>query len=112
MQMEKYNWYFMRTWGLKADVWLPVYCKGVKNCFVFEFICSSAPKVPPFRIPVQASPGKLFTGYRPGDPIMTEDDEYFTIPQVIASYLGASDSSWPVWNSPFITFFCICSQIL
>uniref|UniRef100_A0A8C2U9P7 Tectonic family member 2 n=1 Tax=Coturnix japonica TaxID=93934 RepID=A0A8C2U9P7_COTJA len=32
-------------------------------------------------IPVQASPGKVFTGYRAGDPIMTEDDEYFTIPQ-------------------------------
>ncbi|XP_015733299.1 tectonic-2 [Coturnix japonica] len=42
---------------------------------------SSAPRVRPFRIPVQASPGKVFTGYRAGDPIMTEDDEYFTIPQ-------------------------------
>ncbi|NXL90816.1 TECT2 protein, partial [Alectura lathami] len=41
----------------------------------------STPRVPSFKLPVQTSPGKLFTGYRQGDPIMTEDDEYFTIPQ-------------------------------
>ncbi|NXY88578.1 TECT2 protein, partial [Alcedo cyanopectus] len=41
----------------------------------------STPKVPSFKIPLQASPGRLFTGYRHGDPIMTEENEYFTIPQ-------------------------------
>ncbi|KFZ45802.1 Tectonic-2, partial [Antrostomus carolinensis] len=41
----------------------------------------STPSVPPFKIPLQASAGKLFTGYRQGDPIMTEENEYFTIPQ-------------------------------
>ncbi|KAM4648918.1 tectonic-2 isoform 2-T2 [Amazona ochrocephala] len=41
----------------------------------------STPKVPSLKIPLQISPGKLFTGYSRGDPIMTEEDEYFTIPQ-------------------------------
>lgn len=82
--------------GLEGRCLITCVKQGAKNCFIFGLICSSAPRVPPFRIPVQASPGKLFTGYRPGDPIMTEDDEYFTIPQVIAPCLGASDSSWLV----------------
>ncbi|NXJ08828.1 TECT2 protein, partial [Odontophorus gujanensis] len=54
----------------------------------------SAPGVPPFKIPVETSPGKLFTGYRPGDPIMTEDDEYFTIPQ--QSLVGQCVGNAPV----------------
>ncbi|NWS40182.1 TECT2 protein, partial [Probosciger aterrimus] len=41
----------------------------------------STPKGPSFKIPLQTSPGKLFTGYSQGDPIMTEENEYFTIPQ-------------------------------
>ncbi|XP_068767765.1 tectonic-2 isoform X3 [Struthio camelus] len=41
----------------------------------------STPRVPSFKIPLQTSPGRLFTGYRQGDPVMTEDDDYFTIPQ-------------------------------
>ncbi|NXT19039.1 TECT2 protein, partial [Syrrhaptes paradoxus] len=41
----------------------------------------STPKAPSFKIPLQTSPGKLFTGYRQGDPIITEENEYFTIPQ-------------------------------
>ncbi|XP_064531221.1 tectonic-2 [Pseudopipra pipra] len=41
----------------------------------------STPKVPAFTIPLQTSPGRLFTGYRQGDPIITEENEYFTIPQ-------------------------------
>ncbi|NXL43582.1 TECT2 protein, partial [Podilymbus podiceps] len=42
---------------------------------------TSTCKAPSFKIPLQTSPGKLFTGYRQGDPIMTEENEYFTIPQ-------------------------------
>ncbi|KFQ67710.1 Tectonic-2, partial [Phaethon lepturus] len=42
---------------------------------------TSTPRVPPFKIPLQTSPGKLFSGYRQGDPIMTEENEYFTLPQ-------------------------------
>uniref|UniRef100_A0A8C3L6R8 Tectonic family member 2 n=1 Tax=Chrysolophus pictus TaxID=9089 RepID=A0A8C3L6R8_CHRPC len=66
--------------------WFPLLCvqSSLSNTPFLGYFYDgsiSAPKVPPFRIPVQASPGKLFTGYRPGDPIMTEDDEYFTIPQ-------------------------------
>uniref|UniRef100_A0A8C3DHS3 Tectonic family member 2 n=1 Tax=Corvus moneduloides TaxID=1196302 RepID=A0A8C3DHS3_CORMO len=38
-------------------------------------------EVPSFKIPLQTSPGKPFTGYREGDPIITEEDEYFTVPQ-------------------------------
>ncbi|NWU65687.1 TECT2 protein, partial [Pterocles burchelli] len=41
----------------------------------------STPKVPSFKIPLQTSPGRLFTGYRQGDPIITEENEYFTVPQ-------------------------------
>ncbi|XP_054248766.1 tectonic-2 [Indicator indicator] len=41
----------------------------------------SAPRFPSFKIPLQISPGRLFTGYRQGDPIMTEENEYFAIPQ-------------------------------
>ncbi|KAM8992974.1 tectonic-2 [Ara ararauna] len=41
----------------------------------------STPTVPSFKIPLQISPGKLFTGYSQGDPIMSEENEYFTIPQ-------------------------------
>ncbi|RMC05735.1 hypothetical protein DUI87_17278 [Hirundo rustica rustica] len=42
---------------------------------------TSTPKVPSFKILLQTSPGKPFTGYREGDPIITEEDEYFTVPQ-------------------------------
>ncbi|NXM67519.1 TECT2 protein, partial [Serilophus lunatus] len=42
---------------------------------------TSTPKAPSFTIPLQTSPGKLFTGYRQGDPIITEENEYFTVPQ-------------------------------
>ncbi|NXN15659.1 TECT2 protein, partial [Indicator maculatus] len=41
----------------------------------------STPRFPSFKIPLQISPGRLFTGYRQGDPIMTEENEYFAIPQ-------------------------------
>uniref|UniRef100_A0A8B9II68 Tectonic family member 2 n=1 Tax=Anser cygnoides TaxID=8845 RepID=A0A8B9II68_ANSCY len=41
----------------------------------------STPGVPSFQIPLQTSPVKVFTGYSQGDPIMTEENEYFTIPQ-------------------------------
>ncbi|XP_069727335.1 tectonic-2 [Phaenicophaeus curvirostris] len=42
---------------------------------------TSTPRFLPFKIPLPASPGKLFTGYGKGDPIMTEENDYFTIPQ-------------------------------
>lgn len=67
--------------------------QGVKNCFIFELSCRSTPRVPSFKIPLQMSHAKVFTGYSQGDPIMTEENEYFTIPQVIMYCLGASDSS-------------------
>uniref|UniRef100_A0A8B9U9J7 Tectonic family member 2 n=1 Tax=Anas zonorhyncha TaxID=75864 RepID=A0A8B9U9J7_9AVES len=41
----------------------------------------STPRVPSFKIPLQTSHAKVFTGYSQGDPIMTEENEYFTIPQ-------------------------------
>ncbi|XP_067163498.1 tectonic-2 isoform X1 [Apteryx mantelli] len=41
----------------------------------------STPSEPSFKIPLQTSPGRLFTGYRQGDPIMTEENDYFTVPQ-------------------------------
>ncbi|NWH56074.1 TECT2 protein, partial [Geococcyx californianus] len=42
---------------------------------------TSTPRIPPFKIPLQTSPGRLFTGYGQGDPIMTEENDYFTVPQ-------------------------------
>ncbi|KAJ7419931.1 hypothetical protein WISP_51299 [Willisornis vidua] len=41
----------------------------------------STPKAPAFTISLQTSPEGPFTGYRQGDPIITEENEYFTIPQ-------------------------------
>ncbi|NXA49740.1 TECT2 protein, partial [Nothocercus julius] len=41
----------------------------------------STPRDASFKIPLQMSPGRLFAGYRQGDPIMTEENDYFTIPQ-------------------------------
>ncbi|NWI18028.1 TECT2 protein, partial [Crypturellus soui] len=41
----------------------------------------STPRDASFKIPLQMSPGRVFTGYRQGDPIMTEENDYFTIPQ-------------------------------
>ncbi|XP_010220467.1 PREDICTED: tectonic-2 [Tinamus guttatus] len=41
----------------------------------------STPRDASFKIPLQVSPGRLFTGYRQGDPVMTEENDYFTIPQ-------------------------------
>uniref|UniRef100_A0A8C4KD15 Tectonic family member 2 n=1 Tax=Dromaius novaehollandiae TaxID=8790 RepID=A0A8C4KD15_DRONO len=41
----------------------------------------STPREPSFKIPLQTSPGRVFTGYRQGDPIMTEENDYFTVPQ-------------------------------
>ncbi|NXC42382.1 TECT2 protein, partial [Penelope pileata] len=66
--------------------WFPLLCvqSSLSNTpFLGYFYhgSTSTPKVPSFKIPVPTSPGRLFTGYRQGDPIMTEDDDYFTIPQ-------------------------------
>ncbi|XP_072206757.1 tectonic-2 isoform X2 [Excalfactoria chinensis] len=75
------------TWTTEyTPDWFPLLCiqSSLSNTPFLGYFYDgsvSAPKVPPFKIPVLASPGKLFTGYRAGDPIMTEDDEYFTIPQ-------------------------------
>ncbi|NXT73329.1 TECT2 protein, partial [Zapornia atra] len=55
---------------------------------------TSTPKAPLFKISLQTSPGKLFTGYRQGDPIMTEENEYFTVPQ--QSMAGQCVRSAPV----------------
>ncbi|XP_030316386.1 tectonic-2 isoform X1 [Calypte anna] len=66
--------------------WFPILCvqSSLDNTpFLGYFYhgSTSAPRVPPFKIPLQTSPGRLFTGYRQGDPIITEENEYFTIPQ-------------------------------
>ncbi|NXX86545.1 TECT2 protein, partial [Urocolius indicus] len=66
--------------------WFPFLCvqSSLNNTpFLGYFYHGSitTPRVPPFKIPLQSSPGKLFTGYRQGDPILTEENEYFTIPQ-------------------------------
>lgn len=55
----------------------------VKYCLIFKLVSSSTPKIPSIKIPLQTSTGRPFTGYREGDPIITEEDEYFTVPQVI-----------------------------
>ncbi|NXG13945.1 TECT2 protein, partial [Grallaria varia] len=69
-----------------APEWFPLLCvqSSLDNTpFLGYFYHGSisAPKVPAFTIPLQTSPGKPFTGYRQGDPIITEENEYFTIPQ-------------------------------
>ncbi|KFP25509.1 Tectonic-2, partial [Colius striatus] len=66
--------------------WFPFLCvqSSLNNTpFLGYFYHGSVitPRVPPFKIPLQTSPGKLFTGYRQGNPILTEENEYFTIPQ-------------------------------
>ncbi|NXG58312.1 TECT2 protein, partial [Hemiprocne comata] len=66
--------------------WFPLLCvqSSLNNTpFLGYFYhgSTSTPRGPPFKIPLQTSPGRLFTGYRQGDPIMTEENEYFTIPQ-------------------------------
>ncbi|XP_071428308.1 tectonic-2 isoform X2 [Pithys albifrons albifrons] len=44
----------------------------------------STPKAHAFMISLQTSPEGPFTGYRQGDSIITEENEYFTIPQSLA----------------------------
>ncbi|NWX18282.1 TECT2 protein, partial [Aegotheles bennettii] len=66
--------------------WFPFLCvqSSIDNTpFLGYFYhgSTSTPRVPSFKIPLQTSPGKLFTGYTQGDPIITEENEYFTIPQ-------------------------------
>ncbi|NXH21079.1 TECT2 protein, partial [Bucco capensis] len=66
--------------------WFPILCvqSSLNNTpFLGYFYhgSTSTAKAPSFKIPLQSSPGMLFTGYRQGDPIMTEENEYFTIPQ-------------------------------
>ncbi|NXX95085.1 TECT2 protein, partial [Centropus bengalensis] len=79
--------------------WFPFLCvqSSLNNTpflgyFYHGFI--STPRVPPFKIPSQTSPGKLFTGYGRGDPIMTEENEYFAIPQ--QSMVGQCVGNAPV----------------
>ncbi|NWR83749.1 TECT2 protein, partial [Furnarius figulus] len=69
-----------------APEWFPFLCvqSSLDNTpFLGYFYhgSTSTPKVPAFTISLQTSPGKLFTGYSQGDPIITEENEYFTIPQ-------------------------------
>ncbi|NWI95263.1 TECT2 protein, partial [Pitta sordida] len=82
-----------------APEWFPFLCvqSSLDNTpFLGYFYHGSisTPKVPSFEIPLQTSPGKLFTGYRQGDPIITEENEYFTIPQ--RSLAGQCVGSAPV----------------
>ncbi|NXC37473.1 TECT2 protein, partial [Campylorhamphus procurvoides] len=69
-----------------APEWFPFLCvqSSLDNTpFLGYFYHGSisTPKVSAFTISLQTSPGTLFTGYREGDPIITEENEYFTIPQ-------------------------------
>uniref|UniRef100_A0A8B9UCI5 Tectonic family member 2 n=1 Tax=Anas zonorhyncha TaxID=75864 RepID=A0A8B9UCI5_9AVES len=62
--------------------WFPFLCvqSSLNNTpFLGYFYHGSI--VPSFKIPLQTSHAKVFTGYSQGDPIMTEENEYFTIPQ-------------------------------
>uniref|UniRef100_U3J4R9 Tectonic family member 2 n=1 Tax=Anas platyrhynchos platyrhynchos TaxID=8840 RepID=U3J4R9_ANAPP len=62
--------------------WFPFLCvqSSLNNTpFLGYFYHGSI--IPSFKIPLQTSHAKVFTGYSQGDPIMTEENEYFTIPQ-------------------------------
>ncbi|NXJ81838.1 TECT2 protein, partial [Trogon melanurus] len=71
---------------------------------------TSTPKVPSFKIPLQTSPGKLFTGYRQGDPIMTEENEYFVIPQ--QSMAGQCVRNAPVAYLEDLDVRCLTTRAL
>ncbi|NXO05448.1 TECT2 protein, partial [Rhinopomastus cyanomelas] len=79
--------------------WFPFLCvqSSLNNApFLGYFYhgSTSTPKVPSFKIRLQTSPGKTFTGYGQGDPVVTEEEEYFTVPQ--PSFSGQCVGNAPV----------------
>uniref|UniRef100_A0A8D2LBM2 Tectonic family member 2 n=1 Tax=Varanus komodoensis TaxID=61221 RepID=A0A8D2LBM2_VARKO len=72
--------------GSSAPDWFPFLCvqSSLDNTpflgYFYQGALSSR-EVSSFKIPFQTIPGKLFSGYKQGDPILNMQNEYFTIPQ-------------------------------
>ncbi|XP_063000111.1 tectonic-2 [Elgaria multicarinata webbii] len=72
--------------GNNAPDWFPFLCvqSSLNNTPFLGYFYQgsvSSTQVSSFKIPFQTIPGKLFSGYRQGDPILTMQNEYFTVPQ-------------------------------
>ncbi|XP_061459432.1 tectonic-2 isoform X3 [Rhineura floridana] len=72
-------------------------------CYVLQQIAlllqTSSPQVSSFKIPFQTIPGKHSSGYKQGEPIMTMENEYFTVPQqFIAGQCARNAPVAFLWN--------------
>ncbi|XP_053224618.1 tectonic-2 isoform X2 [Podarcis raffonei] len=72
--------------GNNAPDWFPFLCvqSSINNTpfrGYFYHGAVSSPRVSSFKVPLQTIPGKLSSGYRQGDPVMTVQNGYFTVPQ-------------------------------
>ncbi|XP_060105805.1 tectonic-2 [Heteronotia binoei] len=83
--------------GINTPDWFPFLCvhSSLDNTpflgyFYHGSITSS--EASSFKIPFQTLPGKVTGGYRQGDPIMTMQDEYFSVPQPFLSGQCARDA--------------------
>uniref|UniRef100_A0A670JZ06 Tectonic family member 2 n=1 Tax=Podarcis muralis TaxID=64176 RepID=A0A670JZ06_PODMU len=76
--------------GNSAPDWFPFLCvqSSISNTpfrGYFYHGAVSSPRVSSFKVPLQTIPGKLSSGYRQGDPVMTVQNGYFTVPQVMTA---------------------------
>lgn len=73
--------------GSSSPDWFPFLCvqSSLNNTpflgYFYHGAVSSSPRASSFKIPLPAVSGKLSSGYRQGDPILTVQNEYFTVPQ-------------------------------
>ncbi|XP_072839168.2 tectonic-2 isoform X1 [Pogona vitticeps] len=74
--------------GNRAPDWFPFLCvqSSLNNTpflgYFYHGAISPSPQISSsFTIPFQMVPGKLTSGYKQGDPILTVQNEYFTVPQ-------------------------------
>ncbi|XP_054852421.1 tectonic-2 [Eublepharis macularius] len=83
--------------GINTPDWFPFLCvqSSLNNTpFLGYFYQGSvtSSKASSFMVPFQTIPGRLFSGYKQGDPIMTLDNEYFAVPQPFLAGQCARDA--------------------
>ncbi|XP_042297568.1 tectonic-2 isoform X2 [Sceloporus undulatus] len=82
----------------KAPDWFPFLCvqSSLNNTpflgYFFHGSISSSYQVSSFKIPFQTVQGKLSSGYKQGDPILTIHNMYFTVPQLFIAGQCARNS--------------------
>nr|XP_060641528.1 tectonic-2 [Anolis sagrei ordinatus] len=103
--------------GNNAPDWFPFLCvqSSLKNTpflgYFYHGSISSSYQVSSFKIPSQTVQGRLSTGYKQGDPILTIANTYFTVPQVSIAGQCAINSPVAFLQNFEVECFAACNQL-